>query len=121
MKELVASFTAQLRQALDIGDKVIFSKPKAPIHNVLITGLGGSGIGGTIISQMIDKEVAVPVTVNKDYFIPGYVNENTLVIVSSYSGNTEETLAALELAAQRKATIVCINIEWFIFIHKGLY
>jgi glucose/mannose-6-phosphate isomerase len=43
MKELIASFTAQLRQAMEIGSKAVFSKPNQEIRNVLITGLGGSG------------------------------------------------------------------------------
>ena len=109
MKELVASFTAQLRQAVEIGEKATFTAPSNPIRNVLITGLGGSGIGGSIITQIIDQEIKVPVMVNKDYFIPAFVGQDTLVIVSSYSGNTEETLAALEMAMARKAKIVCVS------------
>jgi len=109
MKELIASFTAQLRQAIDIGEKATFTKPANEIKNVLITGLGGSGIGGSIISQIVDQEIKVPLVVNKDYFLPSFVNANTLVIVSSYSGNTEETLAAMEIAMERGAKIVCVT------------
>jgi glucose/mannose-6-phosphate isomerase len=109
MKELVASFTAQLRQAVDIGSKAVFTKPEKEIRNILITGLGGSGIGGSIISQITDQEIKVPLIVNKDYFLPAFVNENTLVIVSSYSGNTEETLAAMHSAGERGAKICCIT------------
>ncbi len=109
MKELIASFTAQLRQAMDIGEKAVFSKSDKPFSNVLITGLGGSGIGGSIIAQVVEKEITIPVVVNKDYFIPAFVGTDTLVIASSYSGNTEETVAALELALQRGATVVCVT------------
>ncbi|OQA08168.1 MAG: bifunctional phosphoglucose/phosphomannose isomerase [Bacteroidetes bacterium ADurb.Bin397] len=109
MKELVASFTAQLRQAVEIGEKATFTPSKNPIRNVLITGLGGSGIGGSIINQIVEHEIKVPITVNKDYFIPAFVGPETLVIVSSYSGNTEETLGAMEIAMSRGAKMVCVT------------
>lgn len=109
MKELIASFTAQLRQAVDIGANATFTQPKTEIRNVIITGLGGSGIGGSIIIQIIEKELKVPVIVNKDYFLPSFADAHTLVIVSSYSGNTEETLGALEIALKNNCKIVCVT------------
>lgn len=109
MKELVSSFTAQLRQAVEIGEKATFTQPSTEIRNVLVTGLGGSGIGGSIIAQIVDQEIKVPLIVNKDYFLPAFVGPETLVIVSSYSGNTEETLAAMKFAMERGAKIVCVT------------
>lgn len=108
MKELVQNFTNQLKEAKQIADKALVSEGKN-IHNILITGLGGSGIGGTIISELVQDSCSVPIIINKDYFIPAFVNENTLVIVSSYSGNTEETLSAMQAAISKKAQIVCIT------------
>jgi glucose/mannose-6-phosphate isomerase len=109
MKELIATFTKQLTEGIAIGEKAIFTQPKNEIRNVIITGLGGSGIGGSIITQVTEKEIKVPVLVNKDYFLPNYVNENTLVIVSSYSGNTEETVQCFESAMQKNAKICCVT------------
>ncbi len=109
MKDLVASFADQLKEAMAIGRGAKFSSPDKEIRNVVITGLGGSGIGGTIISQAIESNCSVPVIVNKDYFLPEFVNENTLVIVSSYSGNTEETLNAMNIALDKNAKIVCVS------------
>ena len=113
MKQLVQHFPTQLREALAIGGRFQpHSSPGASgfqPQNVLITGLGGSGIGGTIVSELVSHECKVPITVNKDYFLPAFVNENTLVIVCSYSGNTEETLYAMEEAVRRKAKIVCVT------------
>jgi glucose/mannose-6-phosphate isomerase len=51
----------------------------------------------------------IPFVVNKDYFLPAFVNEQSLVIVSSYSGNTEETLHAMQQALKAKATVVCVT------------
>ena len=108
MKHLVENFTNQLKEAKAIANKAILSKNQS-INNVIISGLGGSGIGGTILSELIANKCPVPILVNKDYFLPHFVNEKTLVIISSYSGNTEETLSALNDAISKKAQIVCIT------------
>ena len=108
MKALVQNFTKQLKEAKIIADKAIIS-PSKNIQNSVITGLGGSGIGGTIISELVSDSCTLPIIINKDYFLPAFVNENTLLIVSSYSGNTEETLSAMQQAISKKAQIVCIT------------
>lgn len=108
MKTLVEGFSAQLQEALDIANIAILTK-KNNIQNIIVTGLGGSGIGGTILSELIQDECSIPVLVNKDYFLPAYVNSNTLVIISSYSGNTEETVSAMKQAITKKAQVVCIT------------
>jgi len=109
MKNLIENFPNQLREALEIGAKAKLAGPKKKIKNILITGLGGSGIGGTIAAEIISNECPVPITVNKDYFIPAFVNEETLVIVCSYSGNTEETVQAFEAALKKNAMIACVT------------
>jgi glucose/mannose-6-phosphate isomerase len=109
MDELISGFTSQLKRAMEIGEKAKIGKNKFPIRNIVISGLGGSGIGGTILSNVLRDDLAVPVIVNKEYQIPAFVNENSLVIISSYSGNTEETLSALMQAFKKGAQIVCIT------------
>src|SRR5947207_405062 len=66
MKELVQNFTAQLREAKAIADKAIIS-PGKNIQNIVISGLGGSGIGGTIIAELVSAGCPVPININKDY------------------------------------------------------
>ena len=109
MQKLVKDFPQQLKEAIEIGQKAKLKGLNNGIQNVLISGLGGSGIGGTIVVELTSKECKVPITVNKGYFIPEFVNEKTLVIISSYSGNTEETLEAFEQALAKKATVVCVS------------
>jgi glucose/mannose-6-phosphate isomerase len=109
MDALIAGFSRQLERAIEIGENASITKSTMPIHNILVTGLGGSGIGGNIVSQIVEEKLKIPMLVNKNYFIPNYVNENTLVIVSSYSGNTEETLNALKTAFRKEAKIVCVT------------
>jgi glucose/mannose-6-phosphate isomerase len=108
MKKLVENFTQQLREAVDIAEKAVLSK-HSDIANIVITGLGGSGIGGTIINELVGEDCKVPIVINKDYFLPSFVNEKTLVIISSYSGNTEETVNAMNEAFRKKAVIVAIT------------
>jgi glucose/mannose-6-phosphate isomerase len=108
MKTLVANFSKQLQEALNIARQAKVASPKR-IDAVLITGLGGSGIGGNNVAELTAKAATVSVTICKDYFIPAFVNENTLVIVCSYSGNTEETISAMKAAMQKKAQFVCIT------------
>ncbi|MEO6833050.1 MAG: bifunctional phosphoglucose/phosphomannose isomerase [Chitinophagaceae bacterium] len=109
MKELIAAFPGQLEEALRIGQSYSFKAPAEMPANVVLTGLGGSGIGGSIVQNYVFDKLKVPFTVNKDYFLPAFVNEKTLVIVCSYSGNTEETLMAMKQAMKAKAKIVCIS------------
>ncbi|HYD22442.1 MAG TPA: bifunctional phosphoglucose/phosphomannose isomerase [Flavipsychrobacter sp.] len=109
MKQLIEGFTNQLKEALIIGQNYRFKSAKKEFSNVILTGLGGSGIGGSIVQNFVFDKMKLPFIVNKDYFLPAFVSRDSLVIVSSYSGNTEETIAALKKALQVKATIVCIT------------
>lgn len=109
MKQLVQAFPTQLKEALIIGQSYRFRTPKKDFKNVVLTGLGGSGIGGSIVQNYVADKMKVPFLVNKDYTLPAFVNEDTLVIASSYSGNTEETLAATSQALKNKATVICIT------------
>lgn len=109
MKQLVLDFSVQLQEALMIGQSYRFLTPAKEFKNVLLTGLGGSGIGGSIVQNYVADKMSVPFVVNKDYFLPSFVNADTLLIVSSYSGNTEETVAAMQQGIKAKATVVCIT------------
>jgi glucose/mannose-6-phosphate isomerase len=109
MKQLVQEFSTQLQEALIIGQSYRFNTAKREFSNVVLTGLGGSGIGGSIVQNYVFDSMKVPFIVNKDYFLPAFVDKDTLVIVCSYSGNTEETTMALKAALKAKATIVCVT------------
>lgn len=109
MKQLILNFPQQLEEALSIGQSYLFKTAERGFKNVLLTGLGGSGIGGSIVQNFSGDKLTIPFIVNKDYHLPAFVNEDTLVIACSYSGNTEETVMALQTALDRKATAVCIT------------
>lgn len=79
-----------------------------PIFNVVVAGMGGSALAAMIVKVWLKEQLKVPFEVLRSYDIPAYVGENTLVIASSYSGNTEETLSALEQAEVKGAQIAII-------------
>ena len=99
MDQHIADFSSHLEQSIKIGKAKSFQPISKSIQNVLICGLGGSGIGGAVC----------PFVINKDYIIPSFVNEHTLVICCSYSGNTEETIKMYEQAVQKGAEIAIIS------------
>ncbi|MEN6389630.1 MAG: bifunctional phosphoglucose/phosphomannose isomerase [Syntrophomonas sp.] len=78
-------------------------------QNIVITGMGGSAIGGDIIRSLAAKEAQVPVVVNRGYEIPRFVGPQTLFLAVTYSGNTEETLSSFEQARKQGAQIVCLT------------
>ncbi len=109
MKELIESIGRQLNEAIQIGVNAGFKIGDKKFNSVLVCGLGGSGIGGKIISLLVNEEIKVPFILSNDYNIPACVDGSTLLIASSYSGNTEETLAAVREGHKRGAEIVVIT------------
>lgn len=109
MKKLVLDFPIQLHEALIIGKNHRYIAHAKEFNNVVVTGLGGSGIGGSIVQNYVYDKLKIPFIVNKDYSLPKFVSRKSLVIVCSYSGNTEETLMAMRQAITRRATIICIT------------
>lgn len=109
MKDLIANFSQHLETAIQTIKNTEFKPSERAIHNVLIMGLGGSGIGGSVMAELVADQSPVPILVNKNYDIPAFVNEATLVIACSYSGNTEETLSAVAQAQKKGAMFACIS------------
>lgn len=108
MTALIEALPGQCREAVEIARAAAVPSWQG-INNVVILGMGGSAIGGNLAKSLYEDELGVPVAVNSDYGIPGYVRENTLVIASSYSGNTEESLMGYAAAQARGARIVVIS------------
>lgn len=121
MKSYVAKFTQHIQEGIDITSALDLPKIKS-FRNIIVSGLGGSGIGASIIGEMLQDELKVPYIVNKGYFLPRFADKNTLLIINSYSGNTEETVNVIQQAIEKRLAIICISsggkIEEFSKIHK---
>lgn len=81
----------------------------ANFENIIIAGMGGSGIGGKLTKSYFYNKVPVPVETVSDYNLPAYASNKTLLILSSYSGNTEETLSAFEQGKEKGCGMVAIT------------
>lgn len=109
MRSLILNFPRQVEEAVAIGGAAKVKFPISKINNIVVSGLGGSAIGGDLLRSYLADEIAVPIAVSRNYFLPEYVDERSLVIVSSYSGNTEETISSHQDAVKRKARVLCIT------------
>ena len=96
MFKSIKDFPSQIIKSFDIESKFYKQNSKNiknisnNIESILICGMGGSAIGGDILRVLIKDEIKIPLFVSRHYVLPNWVNEDTLVICSSYSGNTEE-------------------------------
>jgi glucose/mannose-6-phosphate isomerase len=80
------------------------------VNKVVLVGMGASGVGGDLLADLLALEAAGPVfAVCRDYRLPPWVDAHTLVIASSYSGNTEETIACFRDALGRSAKVVAVT------------
>ncbi len=110
MYELIKTFPEQLIKALEIGEGARFNTTfNTPIKNVVVAGLGASGFGGNILAELFREELQVPVVVNKSYFLPAFVDSSTLLVLSSYSGNTEETISCAKQAIEKGLRPICVT------------
>jgi glucose/mannose-6-phosphate isomerase len=100
-------FPAQLREAAEAGRSTPISVEGHDLTSVVVVGMGGSAIGGELAAGYLADSLAVPLVVVRNYGLPAYVGQRTLVFVSSYSGNTEETLSCYAEARERGARVVC--------------
>lgn len=99
-------FVDQCNQILDTYFEKEFYPPEyKSIKNIIMCGMGGSAYGGHIISSLFSDSIKVPFQVVSDYHLPSYVNQDSLVLLASYSGSTEEVLSCFNEAKTKKAKI----------------
>lgn len=106
MLSLIKSFPSFFIDGFNLDDEKIEIKN---IENIVYTGMGGSAIAGDILKELIYPFSRVPFEVVRNYDLPHYVGEKTFLIVSSFSGNTEETLKCFEEGLKRKAKILTLS------------
>jgi glucose/mannose-6-phosphate isomerase len=108
MWDVTASFPEQVERALADNQSFIGLPDKESIENVVVLGMGGSGIAGDIMTAVAGPFMSVPVVVTKGYEPPSFVGPTTLCFALSFSGDTEETVEAAQTAALAGARMVVI-------------
>ena len=106
---IAVDFPAQVEEAAQVGRAFC---PPDTLRNpaqVVLAGMGGSAVAGDLLSRLTEHTLPAPFLVCRDYVVPAFVGPNTLFIVSSFSGNTEETISAAQHALKKKARVVCIT------------
>jgi glucose/mannose-6-phosphate isomerase len=109
MREIIAGFPEQCRQAFRLGRDFSLPADFGDIKNIVFCGMGGSAVGAEIINCYLRNEIKAPITINKEYSLPRFLNKDSLVVVVSYSGNTEETLSAYKEAQNRQAKMIILT------------
>jgi len=112
MLEVEENFYRQLEDSKKIAESVDLNRIKLKrFSGIAILGMGGSGFAGDIIKSLVKDEIDMPVEIVKSYDLPSFVKNDWLVIPVSYSGNTEETIAAARQALKKGCTLLCVTTD----------
>jgi len=110
MASLIAGLPEQFEKSSVMMNAVAWPAwTAAEFDHIAVLGMGGSAIGGDLVRAYLADELAVPMTVVRDYHLPRFISARTLAIASSYSGNTEETLSAVREAHARRCKIIALS------------
>lgn len=109
MLDRIKDLPKQVRDAWTIARAAQIPPAHGDVRNITVAGMGGSAIGGDLAAALLADELKVPMSVHRDYGLPAYVGRDSLVIASSYSGNTEESLSSFEEAQRRGARVLVLT------------
>ena len=109
MYQSIWDFPENIIDAIELSENITLKNEYREVNNIIIAGMGGSAIGGDVVYSLIKNEIKIPFVVNRGYDLPAWANSSTLIICSSYSGNTEETISILEEAKSLGAKVVGIT------------
>src|SRR3989344_5000344 len=98
----------QVEEVLALAKKVKVPDSYKKANNLVVLGMGGSALGAHLIKSVFLESLKIPVEIVNGYQAPGFVNEKSLVIASSYSGSTEEIISSVADAKNKKAKIIVI-------------
>ena len=107
MLGVITRFPLDARRAIKDAEKLELKAYHRKYRGLLIAGMGGSAVGGLLLKDWLRGTCVVPIEVSRSYGLPGWVDEDTLVYVVSYSGNTEETLRQYQEALERGCPVLC--------------
>ena len=99
----------QINQVLADVEKINIPINYIKVTNIVISGMGGSIYNYYVLKSLFKQNLKIPIYKVNNYEIPSFINENTLFIGSSYSGNTEEVVQTTQEAIRRRAKIITIS------------
>lgn len=108
-KKFLLDFHKQIEASNDIVDQAVIKIKAEKVQRILYFGMGGSAITGNLLYDTLFDELKAPIDIVRGYSCPSYCNDKTLVIASSYSGNTEETLSAIKGVEKTGAMVLAIT------------
>lgn len=108
MLKTLEKFPTDCLTAYKNAEKIDLSSFREP-KSIVVSGVGGSAIGGLILQDWLKEDVKVPLMVSRGQRLPGFVDSRTILVGISYSGNTEETLNSITQARKKKAQIIAIT------------
>lgn len=103
IREVLEKFPEHVNKATSLAEHIVIEEK---VDNIIISGMGGSGIAGDLIKDYLD--IKTPIHVCKDYSIPDFANSKTLVFILSYSGETEEAISSYRASLRKGCKIVCL-------------
>ena len=110
MLHLLSGFSEQCKRGWEIGETLeLEGRDERIPNNIVIAGMGGSGISGDLVRAVVGSQFPCPIIVHRGYSLPAFVTSQTLFIAVSYSGNTEETLLSVEGALAQGADILAVT------------
>lgn len=109
MAASIRAFPEQCRQALVETASIAVPETYRDAKAICVSGMGGSALAAHVIASLYAHELRVPLVICNQYALPGWVGPSTLVVLSSYSGSTAETLATADQAIERKAMVMGIT------------
>ena len=106
MLKAITGFPQSAREALENTEQIEF-EIDAGFDSIIVAGMGGSAVGGLLLRDWLYDTLRIPITVNRGYHLPAWVDQNTLIFAVSYSGNTEETISQYDEALEIGCNVVC--------------
>ena len=107
MEKIILEFPKQFRKGIELAEKV---RPVGKFKKILVCGMGGSALAGDVLKMWLELEkIALPINVHRNYKLPFWVDKSYLIIIISYSGNTEESISAFKEALKKKLALAVIT------------
>jgi len=107
MYGVISNMPDQIRESVKLAENFHLNIDAKSVSSILFAGMGGSAIGGDLVRSILEDECKLPISVVRNYKLPTWAGESTLLLVSSYSGNTEESLSAYKDAIKKGCKIIC--------------